>query len=90
MIKNIALAAVAVLGVAGVSAPAFADSSLTSQTSISAAFDSTTILARLQSQGVPATSVEEWGDYVRAFVPGANGGEVMQFFTTDSLTPVQL
>ncbi len=52
MIKNIALVAVAVLGVAGATAPAFADS-LTSQTSISSAFDSTTILARLQSQGVP-------------------------------------
>lgn len=90
MIKNIALVAVAVLGVAGATAPAFADTSLTSQTSISASFDETTILARLQSQGVPATSVEEWGDYVRAFVPQADGSQVMQFFTNDTLAPVQL
>lgn len=89
MIKNIALVAVAVLGVAGATAPAFADS-LTSQTSISSAFDSTTILARLQSQGVAATSVEEWGDYVRAFVPQGNGTQVMEFFTIDNLTPVKL
>lgn len=49
-----------------------------------------TILVRLQDKGINATSVEEWGPLVRAFVELPDGTKDMQFFTPDTLTPVAL
>lgn len=43
----------------------------------------------LRDSGVAVSSVEEWGGYVRAWVPNANGGSDMQFFDADTLQPVQ-
>lgn len=44
----------------------------------------------LRDNGVAVSSVEDWGGYVRAWVPNAHGGSDMQFFDADTLQPVQL
>lgn len=56
----------------------------------SRAFARQSILARLQAQGVNATSVESWGGLVRAYVVQENGAQTMQFFTPDTLTQVNM
>jgi hypothetical protein len=48
------------------------------------------ILSRLHDQGVNATSVEEWGGLVRAFVTQDDGRQVMQFYTPGTLQQVAL
>jgi hypothetical protein len=52
-------------------------------------FAATRILNTLQQRGVPATAVEEWGDYVRAFVKHDNGSQTMMFFDPITLERVQ-
>lgn len=82
MIKNSVIALVtATTLIAGAAMPAMAATT---------DFDSDYVLAQLQQQGVPATAVEEWGDYVRAFVVGADGTETMQLFTPVTLTPANI
>ncbi|HTM76005.1 MAG TPA: hypothetical protein VL133_00030 [Devosia sp.] len=100
MIKSsiIALAAVAAIG--SMAAPAFAISSAANSSGGAGVFGdgsaeyrefmADTILTRLQQSGVPATSVEEWGSLVRAFVTQPDGTEAMQFFAPDTLKPVAL
>ena len=51
--------------------------------------DTDTVLRRLQQQGVPATSVEEWNGLIRAYVE-VDGGQVMQYFDADTLAPVSI
>jgi hypothetical protein len=53
-------------------------------------FRASNILISLQQKGVNATSVEEWGSLVRAFVVGGDGHVVMEYFQPDSLTQVSL
>jgi hypothetical protein len=43
----------------------------------------------LQQKGVPVTGVEEWGDYVRAYVRTADGAQIMQFYDPITLEQVQ-
>ncbi|HEY8595532.1 MAG TPA: hypothetical protein VIL84_09830 [Devosiaceae bacterium] len=47
-------------------------------------------IARLHAQGVDATSVEQWGPYLRAFVKDANGHSAMKLFDPNTLQPVTL
>lgn len=96
MIKSSLIALVAVAAMGSVAVPAFADtgSSGTGAFGEGSAqareFAADTILIRLQQSGVPATSVEEWGGLVRAFVTQPDGSQAMQFFAPDSLEPVSL
>ena len=46
------------------------------------------IESTLREQGVAVTGVEEWGDYVRAWVATGDGGSTMEFFDIDTLQPV--
>jgi hypothetical protein len=93
MIKNlIALAAVA--SVAGLAVPAYADSESrlfgTDSSPEAQRFVENSILSRLKAQGVNATSVEEWGNYVLAFVTLEDGRQSTQLFTHTLLEPVSL
>jgi hypothetical protein len=56
----------------------------------SRAFLAHSLVARLQEQGINATSVESWGGLVRAEVIDADGRQTTQFFTPDTLTQVVL
>jgi len=47
------------------------------------------IIAALKQQGINATDVEQWGDYVRAFVVKDDGSISMQLFEQDRLKPVR-
>jgi hypothetical protein len=42
----------------------------------------------LRERGVVASSVEEWGGLIRAWVPDGNGGTTMLFFDADTLQRV--
>lgn len=46
------------------------------------------VIYQLAAQGVTATGVEEWGDYLRAFVVGEDGRQTMQLLHRDTLKPV--
>jgi CCR4-NOT transcriptional regulation complex NOT5 subunit len=52
-------------------------------------FDADLVLRRLQDRGVPATSVEEWNNLIRAFVE-VDGSVTMQYFDPDTLEPVNV
>jgi hypothetical protein len=85
----IALATVAVL--ASASLPAFATDSVFGSGPIEARQDvQQGIVQQLNQKGVKATSVEEWGNYIRAYVTTADGKQVQQFFTPGSLQQVRL
>jgi hypothetical protein len=86
MANKTIIALVTAASLAGIAAPAFAAQSLVTDSS----FDNATIIARLHDQGVKASSVEEWGDLVRAYVTLEDGTTTMQFFSNDTLTPVSL
>jgi hypothetical protein len=88
MIKTTVIALVAAVSLAGFAAPAFADTAFGDGSPEMREFAANSILSRLQQQGVNASSVEEWGDLVRAYVTLDDGSQVMQFFTAGSLQPV--
>ena len=48
------------------------------------------IESALRDQGIAVTGVEEWGDYVRAWVATNDGGTTQQFFDIETLQPVSL
>lgn len=88
MIKNTLLALVAVASI-GAAVPAFADTGAFGDGSSDAReFTQSTIITRLQSQGVNVSSVEEWGTKIRAYVVQSDGTQVVQFFDADTLQPV--
>lgn len=90
MIKNTVIALVAAASLAGIAAPAFADTGVPQSIVAESAFDNATVIARLKDKGVTASAVEEWGDMVRAYVTLEDGAKTMRFFTNDTLTPVSL
>ena len=90
MIKNTLIALLAASAMVGVAGPAMADTAFGNGTPEMREFIADNILTRLQDQGVNATSVEEWGDLVRAFVNQPDGTVAMQLFTPGSLQPVSL
>lgn len=93
--KLIALAAAAT-ALVGVAAPVFADDvdyvyeGSGSYSDSETSFDDGYVLYQLQSKGVNASSVEQWGSYYRAFVNNGDGTQSMQLFNTDTLAPVTL
>lgn len=86
MIKNSVIALVTAVALAGVAAPAMADAYVTGTTPTNS-FDAGYVKYQLQSKGVAATDVEQWGDYVRAFVKDVDGRVTMQLFDKDTLAP---
>ncbi len=88
MMKNTIVALVAAAAMAGVAVPAMAAPPPVEVES--SAFDSDYVLYQLQSKGVNASAVEEWGSYIRAFVIGEDGRQVMQFFDPDTLVQVNI
>ncbi|HUH77578.1 MAG TPA: hypothetical protein VLZ53_09445 [Devosia sp.] len=89
MIRNSIVALATAAALFGVVAPAMA-TPVESGSSEAREFVADRYLSELKRQGINATSVEEWGDYVRAFVTLEDGTQTMQFFTPGSLTPVDL
>ena len=94
MIKNIVLAVVAVASVSAVALPAYAGTDIVPIFGTCDYDDqdwvASTIVNRLNEQGVNASSVENWGGLIRAYVTLEDGTEVMQFFTPGSLDQVSL
>ena len=94
MIKNIVLAVVAVASVSAVALPAYAGTGIVSVFGTGDNDDqdwvASSIVTRLQEQGVNATSVENWGGLIRAYVTQEDGTEVMQFFAPGSLEQITL
>ncbi len=94
MIKSSIIALVAVAALGSIAAPAFAVDSFgdSDHSSFVGAqyINADSVLSRLHEQGVNASSVENWGGLVRAFVTQADGTQVSQLFTRDSLKPVAL
>ena len=99
MIKNTVIALVAAASLAGIAAPAFAESNtafgvddfngeLSDQSGYETAAQN--ILSRLQDKGINATAVENWGGLVRAYVTLEDGRQVMQLFAPDTLNQVTL
>lgn len=89
MIRNSVVALATLAALVGFAAPALAVP-VEADASEAREFVADRYLSELKRQGINATSVEEWGDYVRAFVTLEDGTQVMQFFTPGSLTPVDL
>lgn len=83
---------IALLAVVAVASPAFAMSApvVIEEHENSPYYAETDVLARLQQRGVDATSVENWGTLIRAYVRQDDGTETQLFFTRDSLTPVNI
>lgn len=88
MIKNTVIVLATAAAVAGISLPAMASGSLIATSENS--FDPDYVIAQLKDQGVNATAVEEWGDYVVAYVTGADGKQTLAYFTPTTLQPVNL
>jgi hypothetical protein len=84
----VALATVAVL--ASVSLPAFASDSIFGSGPIEDRQDvQLGIVQQLNQKGIYATSVEEWGGNIRAYVTLPNGRHVQQFYAPGSLQLVR-
>ncbi|KKC37846.1 hypothetical protein WH87_09180 [Devosia epidermidihirudinis] len=87
MIKTTVIALLTAASLAGVAAPAYA-SAFGDVSPEFRSFVADSIVADLNQKGVHATSVEEWGDLIRAYVTNDNGTQTMEFFTPGSLQPV--
>ncbi|WIY52889.1 hypothetical protein O9Z70_15770 [Devosia sp. YIM 151766] len=93
MIKNSVVALVTAAALAGIAVPAMAEAAPLSPPapveSETSSFNADYVLYQLQSQGVNASSVEQWGSYVRAFVT-EDGRQVMRLFDADTLNPANI
>jgi len=89
MIKHTLIALATATALLGAAAPAMAGA-FGDGDADSRQFVSEIILNGLHDKGVNATSVEEWGNLVRAYVVQADGTETMEFFTPVQLQPVAL
>lgn len=93
MIKTTLAALVAIAAVSA-AAPAFAEPDMhvvvKEAPSSTPYYDDNSVLDRLSQQGIKATSVENWGLLIRAYVRQADGTEVQKFFRRDNLAPVEL
>jgi hypothetical protein len=90
MIKNKLIALAAAATVAGLAAPAFAASSVNNNDDTEngwSQFTQYSVLASLQQRGVDATSVEQWGPYLRAYVQNPDGTVQQKFFDPDTFAP---
>ncbi|HEV7718105.1 MAG TPA: hypothetical protein VGO70_03910 [Arsenicitalea sp.] len=81
------LVAVATIAVLATSAlPVFAAESVFNNGSPSRAG----VVQELNQKGIKATSVEQWGNYIRAYVTQPDGSQTQEFFTPGSLQQVNL
>lgn len=80
----------ALIAVAAVSTPAFASMIIIEEPSNAPYYSETDVLDRLQQRGIDATSIENWGQLIRAYVRQADGTEAQLFFKRDSLVQVML
>jgi hypothetical protein len=88
MIKNSVVALFTAAALAGVAMPAMA---ATTQLEASINnFDADYVQYQLEAQGVNTDRVEQWGEYVRAFVTGPDGRVTMQLFHADTLAPANI
>ena len=90
MIKNKLIALAAAATVAGLAAPAFAPPGVISNNDTEngwSQFTQYSVLASLQQRGVDATSVEQWGPYLRAYVQNPDGTVQQKFFDPDTFAP---
>ena len=92
MIKTTLLALVAAAGIAGAAVPAYADTYAVFGNGSDEMQDlqADSVLRDLRANGVNATSVEQWGGLIRAYVVGEDGTQTMQFFTPGTLAQVNI
>lgn len=90
MIKNTVIALVTAAALAGIAAPAMASTSLLESSDADSDFDAAYVQAQLDAQGINATQVEEWGEYVSALVTGADGKQTILYFQPTTLEQVNL
>jgi hypothetical protein len=99
MIKNTVIALLTAATLVGAAAPAWAEPNTATgyddfngEELDQSGYDTAAqnIISRLQAQGVNATSVENWGGLVRAFVTLEDGRQVMQLFAPGTLEQVAL
>lgn len=92
MIKNTVIALIAAASISAVAVPAFADTNSVfgSGDNDQQEWFAGSIVNRLNEQGVNATSVEQWGGLIRAYVTLEDGSQVMQFYTPGTLQQVSL
>ncbi|WEK04098.1 MAG: hypothetical protein P0Y65_18235 [Candidatus Devosia phytovorans] len=89
MIKNTVIALVAAAAMAGVAAPAFADTAFGDNNTLEMRdFLQDSAVAQLNQKGINATEVEDWNGLVRAYVTLEDGTQTMQFYTPGSLEQV--
>jgi hypothetical protein len=84
MFKKTVLAVTTVAILAGAAVPVFASPSVFNNGSPSRQG----VLQELNQKGINATSVEQWGNYVRAYVTLPNGNQVMEYFNPGTLQQV--
>ena len=90
MIKNSVVALVTAAALAGIAMPAMAASHKQPDPVETNDFNADYVQYQLEAQGVNADRVEQWGDYVRAFVVGPDGVVTMQLFHADTLAPANI
>lgn len=78
----------ALVTVAGLSAPAFADSLGSSSSTEDDSFNNALVLQTLRDRGVDASAVEKWGDRVKATVTLADGSTTFEYYTINGLQPI--
>lgn len=89
MIKNTVIALVAAVSLAGVAAPAFADTSAFGDvTPDMREFLQNSVETQLQQKGINVSGVEDYNGLIRAFVTLEDGTQTMQFYTPGSLEQV--
>jgi hypothetical protein len=88
MNTRIALVLLSALG-ATAALPSIATATFAAERHDRLEWDADAVLRQLQDKGIAAVSVEEWNGYVRAYVQ-VDGGQVMQYFDADTLTPVNI
>ena len=86
----IALGTVAVLAVSALPALASTDSVFGNNDYTQIDGAKLAVQQQLQQKGIKATSVDEWGGYVRVDVKLADGTTAVRFFEPVGLTPVDV
>lgn len=91
MIKNTVIALVAAVSLAGIAAPAFADTDAFGDvTPDMRSFLQDSVETQLQQKGINVDGVENYNGLIRAFVTLEDGTQTMQFFAPGSLEQVTL
>jgi hypothetical protein len=78
----------ALVAVAGLTAPALALSSLTTESSSNDNFNEDIVLQQLKQQGINASDLSDWNGVIRATVTFEDGTSTFQYFEIGTLRPV--